>query len=161
MRALSRVLYGLHDLRRAYWRTFEPTVVGVRALVLGAEGAELMLVRHSYLSGWYLPGGKVDRGETAHDAVCREVAEECALRAERARLLGVYANREQNRNDHILLYEIRAFAAGPRPSLWHRLEIAEARFFPITRLPPDTTPATLRRLAEHHAARPVPVAHHW
>ena len=41
----------------------------------------------------------------------------------------------------------RHFAPGTAPR-WQPLEIAEARFFALHALPPDTTPATHRRLAE-------------
>ncbi len=113
-----------------------------------------MLVRHTYLPGFYLPGGKVDRGETAHSGCCREVAEECALSVEQARLVGIYSNAEQNRNDHILLFVVEKVSALPGgPSLLRRLEIAEAGFFPLDRLPESTTPATHRRLAEFRRGR--------
>lgn len=160
---LTRLLHGVHDLRRAYWRLVEPTVVGVRALVL--QEGRVFLVRHSYLPGWYLPGGKVDRGETAATAVLREVAEECALAASRAELLAVYANAEQNRNDHILLYRVEdARPLPPAPRLrraLRALEIVESGFFAIDALPPETTAATRRRLAEFTGPSRCPIPEVW
>ena len=40
------------------------------------------MVRRRDGSGWGLPGGKVEPGETPRDAVVREVAEETGLRVE-------------------------------------------------------------------------------
>ena len=37
---------------------------GVRAAVIDAEN-RIFLVKHTYVPGWYLPGGGVDPGETA------------------------------------------------------------------------------------------------
>ena len=37
--------------------------LGVRAVAMDAQGRVLM-VQHTYLAGWWLPGGGVDRGET-------------------------------------------------------------------------------------------------
>jgi ADP-ribose pyrophosphatase YjhB (NUDIX family) len=146
-RRFEQAMGAAHRLRRLYWRALEPQILGVRALIL--DGPRVMLVRHTYLPGWYLPGGRVDRGETAGRALVREVEEECALRVEAARLLSVHSNAEVNRNDHVLLYAVERFAAGGPASPLRRLEIAEARFFPVGALPADTTPATRRRLAEH------------
>jgi ADP-ribose pyrophosphatase YjhB (NUDIX family) len=152
MTTFTRLLTTVHRARRLYWRLLEPTVVGVRALIVRDDA--VMLVRHTYLPGLYLPGGKVDRGETALSACCREVAEECGLLVHGAHLVNLYSNAEQNRNDHIALFVVDRFEAPAyRPPLLRRLEIAESGFFPLSALPPDTTPATCRRLAEFRRAR--------
>jgi ADP-ribose pyrophosphatase YjhB (NUDIX family) len=147
MKGIGQILTLAHRMRKIYWRIFEPTILGVRALIV--RDNQVMLVRHTYLKGWYLPGGKVDRGETAYTAVCREVAEECALTVKNARLSAVYSNIEQNRNDHIVLYLIDEFETGV-PGRFQHIEIAEAKFFPIDDLPASATPATRRRIDEYH-----------
>ena len=71
----TKVLQAFYRARQAYWKIFEPTILGVRALIVDQE--QIMLVKHTYTNGWYLPGGRVDRGETIYTAMCREVSEEC------------------------------------------------------------------------------------
>src|SRR5204862_515613 len=44
--------------------------LGVRGVALDGAG-RVALVRHTYVSGWHLPGGGVERGETARDAMVR------------------------------------------------------------------------------------------
>jgi 8-oxo-dGTP diphosphatase len=54
----------------------------VGALCLLENGDRLLMLRQRHRSGWTLPGGLLNRGETAARAVCREVAEETGLRIE-------------------------------------------------------------------------------
>lgn len=130
-----------------------PMTLGVRGVVLDADN-RVMLVRHSYVPGFYLPGGGVEPGETLAEALGRELAEECGVRLTGApRLRGVYLNRRSSRRDHVALFVVRDFDYdGPRPP---DHEILEADFFSINALPPETTPATRARLAEIVADAPA------
>ena len=61
-------------------------------------------------------------------------------------LHGVFLNRHVSDRDHVAVFILRAFtqSAPKQPDR----EIAEARFFPLSALPDQTTPGTRRRLAE-------------
>lgn len=121
--------------------------LGVRGLVQDRDGG-ILLVRHTYVSGWFLPGGGVEPGESLQQALVREVDEEGGVLVDAPpRLFGVYHNRRASPRDHVALYVVTLFhlrAAFQPP----RLEIAESRFYLPEALPADTTPATHRRLAE-------------
>src|SRR6202035_1014993 len=70
----------------------------------------VFLVKHSYVTGWHLPGGGVEVGETCGDALRRELAEEgrIELSGEPA-LLGVFFNSHVSRRDHVAVYLVRQF----------------------------------------------------
>jgi 8-oxo-dGTP pyrophosphatase MutT (NUDIX family) len=130
---------------RAWWRVRRSMTLGVRALVRDETG-RVLLVRHSYTPGWHFPGGGVERGETALEALARELAEEAGVAADAAPvLLGFYANHANFANDHIALYRVdcwRACAHAPTG------EIVERGFFALDALPEGVSAATRRRLAE-------------
>lgn len=137
-----------------YFRLTRAMTMGVRAAVLDGEG-RVFLVRHTYVPGWHLPGGGIEAGQSAREALAMELAEEghITLTGE-PQLFGIYQNREAAPRDHVLLYVVRAFVQ-EKPRLADR-ELAETGFFPLDALPAGTTPATRRRLEEVRHARNPP-----
>ncbi|MES5043835.1 NUDIX domain-containing protein [Rhizobium nepotum] len=119
--------------------------LGVRAACFDDRG-RIFLVRHTYLPGWYLPGGGVERGETLLVALHKEIREEGNLEAVSApQLFHVYLNLEGSNRDHVALYRLDVTQTElKKPD--H--EIAESGFFDLSDLPENVTPATHRRLAE-------------
>jgi ADP-ribose pyrophosphatase YjhB (NUDIX family) len=140
----ARILSLLYQLRLAYRRITNPLTLGVRCLVVRTDG-HVLLVRHTYVPGWYLPGGGVDKGETLEAAVLRELREEVGVTSrERPQLFHAYSNFREHKSDHIVLYVLKSFDMAPA----HSAEIAEHGFFDPAAPPRDTTSGTLRRLAE-------------
>jgi ADP-ribose pyrophosphatase YjhB (NUDIX family) len=129
-----------------YWRFARGLTLGVRAVVIDAQG-RVFLVAHSYIGGWHLPGGGVEVGETVMAALARELHEEGNIELiEPPQLFGVYFNRRISRRDHVALYVVRAFRQSAPPQPNH--EIVAHGFFATDALPPETTRATRERIAE-------------
>jgi ADP-ribose pyrophosphatase YjhB (NUDIX family) len=119
--------------------------LGVRVVASDGVG-KVLLVRHTYLPGWWLPGGGVDRGETTDQAAVRELREETGLIATAPpRLISIHSNERFFRGDHVLVYRVDAFDAGPSDS---RGEIDATGWFDPLDLPPDVNRGTRDRLAE-------------
>lgn len=119
--------------------------LGVRAACFDGEG-RIFLVRHTYVPGWYMPGGGIERGENALEALKKELREEGNLELARSpELLHVYFNSRTSPRDHVLFYRAEVTQTAPRQP---DREIAESGFFALDELPEGVTPATLRRLRE-------------
>ena len=119
-----------------YFLIRRPLTLGVRAVIHDREANTILLIRHTYVPGWQLPGGGVEVGESAPHALERELAEECeiALTAP-AELRSVHFNRRSTRRDHVLIYLVADFRVLKPKTPDH--EIAEAGFFPLDRCPID------------------------
>lgn len=91
-----------YRLIRAYWWIRRPIVLGVRVLV--ADGDRVLLVKHSYRNGWFLPGGTPKRGESLDVTACREVREETGTLVSDATLLGMYSSLGGYESNHIAIF---------------------------------------------------------
>src|SRR6201996_1686832 len=99
----------LRRLFHLYWRIVRGMTLGVRGVVLD-QNNRVFLVKHSYVAGWYLPGGGVEVGETLPTALSRELREEGNLELiDAPHLFAVYFNRRDSRRDHVALYVVRSF----------------------------------------------------
>jgi 8-oxo-dGTP pyrophosphatase MutT (NUDIX family) len=140
-----------------YWRYSRGLTLGAQGVVLDAEN-RVLLIRHTYRSGWHFPGGGVEKGETAEDALRRELHEEAGVDvAGSPELFGLYANHHLFPGDHIALFVVRTWSqkTAPKPNA----EIAEHRMVPWDALPDGTTAPVRRRLLEIMTGEaPAP---HW
>jgi ADP-ribose pyrophosphatase YjhB (NUDIX family) len=153
MQGLRRSLEpALRRFLHLYWRFARGMTVGVRAVVLDAEN-RVFLVKHSYVSGWHLPGGGVEVGETLRQALQRELAEEgrIELVGEPA-LHGIYLNSHVSRRDHVAVYLVRHFRQDRLPE--PNREIIDCGFFETQALPVDATVGTRLRISEVIENRP-------
>ncbi|WP_152046070.1 NUDIX domain-containing protein [Aureimonas psammosilenae] len=146
---LLRLLDGsqaMRNLRHAAILATRPMTLGVRVAAFDQAG-RLFLVRHTYMSGWYLPGGGVDPGETVAEGGQRELRGEGNLDAlEPLRLVSVHFNRRALSRDHVLFMHC-PLVRQMTPKVPDR-EIAESGFFAPDALPADMTQGTRRRIEE-------------
>jgi len=130
--------------------------VAFASCALIVRDSKVLLVRHSYVPGWLLPGGGIARGEAAADAILREMKEEIGLvKSSPPTLFGLYSRRTGWATNVIALYlfDDAEFIFTPN------LEIREIVFTdPLS--PPEGTPASVRRRLEEFAGL-HPKAAYW
>jgi ADP-ribose pyrophosphatase YjhB (NUDIX family) len=134
-------------LFHGYFLLSRPMTLGVRAIVHDRNEHKVFLIRHTYVPGWHLPGGGVEKNETAVQALIRELAEEANLQLLAPPLLrSLHFNRHASPRDHVAVFLVEDFRqhVAKAPDR----EIAETGFFAVDDLPESATPGTRRRLAE-------------
>lgn len=146
------------DLRtrvfQAWFRWRRPMTMGVRAAVENHDGHVLM-VRHTYTKGWFLPGGGLEKNEPAIEAIRRELVEEGGVQLDGTPLLvGVYSNHPNFKNDHVILYRVPFGFWTPCPAT-SRGEIAETAWVDPLNPPANTTPGNARRLRELYGGQTI------
>ena len=136
----------IRPLLHFYWRWSRGATLGARAMVIDGSG-RILLIKHSYVNGWHLPGGGVETGETMLSALTRELAEEANVKLTgQPRLHGLYFNKRASRRDHVALFVVREFIQDAPPVPNH--EIIEHGFFALDALPGDVSRATRARITE-------------
>jgi 8-oxo-dGTP pyrophosphatase MutT (NUDIX family) len=144
---MTKVFFSfINFARRSVQRLLGASTVGVKGFVVNAEN-EVLLVEHTYISGWHLPGGGLERGEHPLDALKRELHEEAGIKVKGSPLLfAIYAHLIHGAQDFPILYVVLDFETTTAPLC---PEIKQARWFHYQQLPPGTTSHTQRRINEY------------
>jgi ADP-ribose pyrophosphatase YjhB (NUDIX family) len=105
--------------------------LGVRLLLL--RKGDVLLVKHTYMSGWYLPGGRPEPSESLAATASREAREEVGVHVEDVELFGLFSHLGPADSDHVAVFvgwsEEEAVASS--------LEIEAVGTFSLTALPDD------------------------
>jgi len=149
---MARLLYLAF---RIYCFLFRPLALGVRVMMIDQE--RVLLVRQTYMNGWFMPGGGVKRGETLDQAARREAHEETGATLNNLSLVGAYTNFTEWRSDHNILFLSTDFTISGK----HDFEIAEVCFFPLEALPADLWPGHRRRLEQYRDGKQIDQYGKW
>jgi ADP-ribose pyrophosphatase YjhB (NUDIX family) len=125
--------------------------VAYAACALIERDGKVLLARHSYVSGWLLPGGGVERGEPAEQAIMREMREEIGLvRCSTPELFGLYSRKAGWATNVIALYRLRDVEFTFVPNF----EIREVQFADPANPPEGTPRSVATRLKEFAGLQP-------
>lgn len=146
MTTRKKSISAVNMVLRPWWRLTRGMTLGAQGVVID-DRERILLVRHRYRTGWFFPGGGVERGETVRTALARELEEEGGIvLTGPAELHGMFCNSANFRGDHIAVFLVRHWQQPKIPG--PNAEIAEQGFFPIDDMPLGTDAGTRRRLEE-------------
>jgi 8-oxo-dGTP pyrophosphatase MutT (NUDIX family) len=97
------VAWVIYRLIRAYWWIRRPVILGVRVLI--ADRDRVLLVKHSYREGWFLPGGTPEAGESLVETARREAQEETGVPIRDVTLLGIYSSLDGSESNHVAVFK--------------------------------------------------------
>lgn len=125
------------------------------AVIFNGNG-EVLLQRRADDGTWGIPGGHIEIGESAAQAVVREVKEETGLDVKIVRLVGVYSNPNETTfrypDGRVVQYVSCCFECEIIGGMMTTTEeTLELRYFPADALPDSVRPAHRRRI--HDAAQ--------
>ncbi len=133
----------IYIVNRIFWKITKPTTIGVRVMLL--KGDTILLVKHTYHDSWYLPGGRMKKGETFEQAIRRELQEELECELHSIRLFGVYNSFNEYKNDNIIIFYCdNFFLTGKTDG-----EIEKYDFFKLNELPEKVSIGTKKRIEEY------------
>lgn len=128
-------------------------IPGVRALMFNARG-ELLFERQRLFESWALPHGCIDVGESAFDALKREVKEETNLSIREAKPFGIYSDPKYSvtypNGDQVQTFTVAFLvtAWSGEPAI-DGDEVTELEFFPLDRLPAPIYPIHLDTILDY------------
>jgi 8-oxo-dGTP pyrophosphatase MutT (NUDIX family) len=140
------VAWVVYRLIRAYWWVRRPIILGVRVVI--ADGNRVLLVKHSYREGWFLPGGTPEEGESLVETARREAQEETSVALRDVTLLGMYSSLDGSESNHVAVFqgELRDQrlnqAAPPSKGAVHTPEVSEVRWVSATDPPQQAVEQT-------------------
>lgn len=116
----------------------EPIFLNFAAAFILNERGEILLQKRGDMLAWGLPGGALELGESAEEAMLREVFEETGLRVKVVAFLGAYTRYFQDypngdRAQSIAFFFICSIVSGELQIDHH--ETLDLRFFPPTEAP--------------------------
>ena len=130
---------------KAYCFLFRPIRMGVRVMMV--ENDQVWLIRHTYLDGWFLPGGGLKKWESLDQAARREAREETGAELGEISLMGVFTSYRQWKTDHTAVFLCKDFKFVGRSDA----EIAGICLFPLDQLPEDMYDIHGALLKKYHA----------
>jgi len=128
-------------------------IAGVGAIILNQD--TILLVKRGVEPGkgrWSIPGGAVELGEGLHEALKREVREECGLDIETDRLMDVVENLVPDENGrlrfhYVVIYFLARLRGG---TLKPASDVADAQWVPLDQEETYDLTKTFRAFLQGH-----------
>ena len=121
---------------------------------LFVRGDEVLLVHKTYGSGWDIPGGYVEPGESPGAACHREIREELGIdRAPKQLLVHDWAPTETDGDKILYVFDCGDLGSDEQAITLQETELDQWAWVPLSKLDNYLIPRLARRLRQAHIAR--------
>lgn len=129
--------------------SYNPSDVLTYSVIAARIRNKWIFVRHHLRDTFEIPGGHIEKGETSHEAACRELMEETGAIIFSMECIATYSVDKDGSTGWGRLYLAEVTEIGPIPDI---SEIAEVKFsekFPEKNTHPDIQPHLFRKVLDY------------
>ncbi len=131
-------------IQKLYWFIFRPKLLGVKCIV--ENNGKFLLVKINYAHHrWIIPGGGVNKGESAIDAAIRETKEEVGLDVKGLVYIGSYESDKEYKQTTVEIFYCKSSTIETKID---PIEIEKAQWFARSEFPVKDKGSSLDKVFE-------------
>jgi len=127
---------------------FEPENELIYSVISAKFNDRWIFVRHQKRTTWEIAGGHIEKGETSHEAACRELMEETGAVLFSIECIATYSVKKKGETGWGRLYYAEVTELGPIPDISEIAEIILDDNFPEKNTHPDIQPHLFNKTVE-------------
>lgn len=131
--------------------SYEPSDVLTYSVIAARIRDNWIFVRHHLRDTFEIPGGHIEKGETSHEAACRELMEETGAIVFSMECVATYSVTRDGSTGWGRLYLAEVTEIGPVPDISEIAEVIFSEKFPEKNTHPDIQPHLFRKVLEYIA----------
>lgn len=146
-------------IARIYWHIFKPRALGCGVII--KNGNKILLIKNTYRSNWYAPGGGNNKGELLINTAIRETKEEIGIVLDKddLKLIGVYQNNTEGKENINMIFLAEKNISLNQLNI-DKTEISEANYFDLDNLP-DKLSHSIKFSIKTIKEGKYPMVGHW
>lgn len=129
--------------------SYEPSDVLTYSVIAARIRDNWIFVRHHLRDTFEIPGGHIEKGETSHEAACRELMEETGAIVFSMECVATYSVTREGSTGWGRLYLAEVTEIGPVPDISEIAEVIFSEKFPEKNTHPDIQPHLFRKVLEY------------
>jgi 8-oxo-dGTP diphosphatase len=128
---------------------FEPSAVMTYSVISSRYKGKWIFVRHQLRTSFEIAGGHIEKGETSHEAACRELMEETGALLFSIECIATYSVYKDGETGWGRLYIAEVTELGPIPDISEIAEIILSDHLPENLTHPDIQPYLFKKTLEY------------
>jgi len=128
---------------------FSPEKELTYSVISAKFGNNWIFVRHHKRTTWEIAGGHIEKGETSHEAACRELMEETGAILFSIECISTYLVIKDGETGWGRLYLAKVTELGPIPDISEIAEVAQLDHLPENLTHPDIQPHLFEKTLEY------------